>query len=80
MSKHGLDRKEQKQNTRAQHDMMVNHRSSENAREWFRRPAYQAKSLIRAQGEQIEHDDVLSYLDKHGHDSKGEMPDGQESS
>lgn len=80
MNKYGFDRKEQRQNSKTQHDMMANHRSSEKAKERFRRPAYQVKAPIREQGEQMERSDVLGYLDKRGHDTKGEMRIEQEDS
>lgn len=80
LNKYGFDRKEQRQNSKTQHDMMANHRSSEKAKERFRRPAYQVKAPIREQGEQMERNDVLGYMDKLGHDVKGEMQIGQEDS
>ena len=47
---------------------------SEKASEIFRTPSfYQAQSLVKAQGEQMERNDVLGYMDKLGHDVKGEM-------
>lgn len=46
--------------------------------QWFKHPAYQARSMIREQGEQMERNDVLGYMDKRGHDVKGEMQVGQE--
>lgn len=80
LNKYEFDRKEQRQNSKTQHDMMANHRSSEKAKERFRRPAYQVKAPIREQGEQMERNDVLGYMDKLGHDVKGEMPSGKEDS
>ena len=44
----------------------------------FNRPPYQARSLIRAQGEQMQRYEVDGYMDKQGHDVKGEMPSGKE--
>lgn len=80
MNKYGFDRKEQRQNSKTQNDMMANHRSSDKAKERFRCPAYQVKAPIREQGEQMERNDVLGYMDKLGHDVKGEMQIGQEDS
>lgn len=62
-------RKEHKRESAIQHDMMANHRSSENAKEWFRRPAYQVKRY-----------DPLEYMDKLGCDTKGGMQVGQKDS
>lgn len=70
MSKHGIDKTNQRKNSRVQHDMMVNHRSSEKAKEHFRRPAYQMCGLTKTQGQQMEQCDVLGYLDKRGQDVK----------
>lgn len=52
---------------------MSNQTPKSNAEQWFKHPAYQARSLIREQGEQMERNDVLGYMDKLGHDVKGEM-------
>ena len=43
-------------------DQMASRSSSERAKEWFHRPAYQAKQLVREQGEQMENRDMLDYL------------------
>ena len=37
-------------------DQMAEHKPSDNASKWFRRPAYQVGRLIRRQGEQIRGD------------------------
>lgn len=52
---------------------MSNQTPKSNAEKWFKHPAYQARSMIREQGEQMERNDVLGYMDKRGHDTKGEM-------
>ena len=43
-------------------EQMANRSPSERAKEWFHRPAYQARKLVREQGEQMENKDVLDYL------------------
>lgn len=43
----------------------------------FKRPAYQARSMIAEQGKQMEHVDVAEYLAKK-YDIKGEIDDGRE--
>lgn len=74
MSKHGIDKTNQRKNSRVQHDMMVNHRRNDKAYERFKRESYyQSQALVKAQGEQMERNDVLGYMDKLGHDVKGEM-------
>ena len=47
---------------------MSNSAPKNNASQWFKHPAYQARSLIREQGEQMERNDVLGYLKKRGQD------------
>lgn len=43
----------------------------------FKRPAYQARSMIAEQGKQIEHESVTEYLAKK-YDVKGEIDNGRE--
>ena len=43
-------------------EQMASRSPSERAKEWFHRPAYQARKLVREQGEQIENNDMLDYL------------------
>lgn len=43
-------------------EQMANRSPSERAKEWFHRPAYQARKLVREQGEQMESKDMLDYL------------------
>lgn len=79
MSKHGIDKTNQRKNSRVQHDMMVNHRRNDKAYKRFKQePYYQSQILVKAQGQQMERNDVLGYLDKRGHDIKGEMPSEKE--
>lgn len=67
MSKYGIDKTNQRKNSRVQHDMMVNHRRNDKAYERFKRESYyQSQELVKAQGEQMKHDDVLGYLEKKG--------------
>ena len=47
------------------------------ARDDFKRPAYQARSMIAEQGKQMEHVSVEEYLAKK-YDIKGEIDDGRE--
>lgn len=41
---------------------LAEQKPTDRAKEWFRRPPYQAGNLIRAQGEQVEHKDTMDYL------------------
>lgn len=43
-------------------EQMANRSPSERAKEWFHRPAYQARKLVQEQGEQMENKDMLDYL------------------
>ena len=43
-------------------EQMASRSPSEVASEWFHRPAYQARKLVREQGEQMENKDMLDYL------------------
>lgn len=43
-------------------DQMASRSPSEVASEWFHRPAYQARKLVREQGEQMQSKDTLDYL------------------
>ena len=43
-------------------DDVFEKRVDEAARERFRRPAYQAGSMVRAQGRQLEHRTLIEYL------------------
>lgn len=43
-------------------EQMANRSPSERAKEWFHRPAYQARKLVREQGQQMENKDMLDYL------------------
>lgn len=53
-------------------DQMSERKPASKAREVFKRPAYQARSMIAEQGKQMEHVDVAEYLAKK-YDIKGEM-------
>ena len=81
MSKHGIDKTNQRKNSRVQHDMMVNHRRNDKAYKRFKQELYyQSQILVKAQGEQMERNDVLGYMDKLGHDIKRGMRIEQEDS
>lgn len=41
---------------------MAEQKPTEGAKKWFERPPYQVGRLIRAQGEQVEHKELLEYL------------------
>jgi hypothetical protein len=49
----------------------------ENAREKFKRPAYQAAAMIRQQGKQIEHNCLMEYLAEKYDIGKGVDAGGQ---
>lgn len=58
---------------------MAEQKPTDKAKEWFSRPPYQAGKMIRAQGEQAEHKDVLDYLAKKYDIKAGVDAGGQES-
>lgn len=50
---HGWTRKEMKRDSKSHYEDMAEQTADPKALERFRRPAYQARRMIRAQGEQI---------------------------
>ena len=58
-------------------EQMSEHKPLSKARDAFKRPAYQARSMLAEQGKQIEHESVTEYLAKK-YDIKGEMQVGRE--
>ena len=57
----GRDRKTQARD-KLRKDDVFEKRVDEAARERFRRPAYQAGSMVQAQGRQLEHRTLIGYL------------------
>ena len=57
----GRDRKTQARD-KVRKDDVFEKRVDEAARERFRRPAYQAGSMVQAQGRQLEHRTLIEYL------------------
>ena len=57
----GRDRKTQARD-KVRKDDVFEKRVDEAARERFRRPAYQAGSMVQAQGRQLEHRTLIGYL------------------
>ena len=55
-------------------EQMSEHKPLSKARDAFKRPAYQARSMIAEQGKQMEHVSVEEYLAKK-YDIKGEIDD-----
>ena len=53
-------------------DNVFEKRVDEAARERFRRPAYQAGSMVQAQGRQLEHRTLIGYLAEK-HDIKADL-------
>lgn len=60
---HGRTRKEMKRDSESHYDGMAEQTADPKALERFRRPAYQARRMIRAQGEQIGEKNIRSDAD-----------------
>lgn len=58
------DRKEMKADQTIHHEELADTRPSDKAKERFRRPAYQARGMIREQGRQMERMSAAEYLAK----------------
>ena len=58
------DRKEMKADQQRHYEGLEELPVSRKAKERFRRPAYQARGMIREQGRQMERMSVAEYLDK----------------
>jgi len=56
------DRKEMKADQQRHYEELSDTRPSEKAKEHFRRPAYQARGMIREQGRQMERMSADKYL------------------
>lgn len=61
-------------------EQMASRSPSEVASEWFHRPAYQARKLVREQGEQMDNNDMLDYLADKYDINAGVITDGQKDS
>lgn len=62
MKKHKRDRHSIKADQTIHHEELADTRPSDKAKERFRRPAYQARGMIREQGRQMERMSVEKYL------------------
>lgn len=62
MKKHKRDPHSIKADQTIHHEELADTRSSEKAKERFRRPAYQARGMIREQGQQMERMSAEKYL------------------
>lgn len=62
MKKHKRDPHSFKTDQTIHHEELADTRPSEKAKERFRRPAYQARGMIREQGRQMERMSVDKYL------------------
>lgn len=60
-------RKEQRRDSQDHYCCIAEQKVDAKAAERFNRPAYQVRKAIRAQGEQVEHKDMVEYLaEKYG--------------
>lgn len=64
MKKHKRDPHSIKADQTTHHEEMADTKPSEKAKERFRRPAYQARGMIREQGRQMERMSAAEYLAK----------------
>ena len=64
MKKHNRDPHSIKADQTIHHEKLADTRPSEKAKERFRRPAYQARGMIREQGRQMERMSAAEYLAK----------------
>lgn len=64
MKKHKRDQHSIKADQTIHHEELADTRPSEKAKERFRRPAYQARGMIREQGRQMERMSADEYLAK----------------
>lgn len=64
MKKHKREPHSIKADQTIHHEKLVDTKPSEKAKERFRRPAYQARGMIREQGRQMERMSAAEYLDK----------------
>lgn len=64
MKKHNRDPHSIKADHTIHHEKLADTKPSEKAKERFRRPAYQARGMIRAQGRQMERMSAAEYLAK----------------
>lgn len=64
MKKHKREPHSIKADQTIHHEKLADTKPSEKAKERFRRPAYQARGMIREQGRQLERMSAAEYLDK----------------
>lgn len=64
MKKHKREPHSIKADQTIHHEKLADTKPSEKAKERFRRPAYQARGMIREQGRQMERMSAAEYLDK----------------
>lgn len=64
MKKHNRDPHSVKADQTIHHEKLADTKPSEKAKERFRRPAYQARGMIREQGRQMERMSAAEYLAK----------------
>ena len=64
MKKHNRDPHSIKADQTIHHEKLADTKPSEKAKERFRRPAYQARGMIREQGRQMERMSAAEYLAK----------------
>lgn len=64
MKKHKGDPHSIKADQTIHHEELTDTKPSDKAKERFRRPAYQARGMIREQGRQMERMSAAEYLDK----------------
>lgn len=64
MKKHKRDQYSIKADQTIHHEELADTRPSDKAKERFRRPAYQARGMIREQGRQMERMSAAEYLAK----------------
>lgn len=64
MKKHKRDQHSIKADQTIHHEELAGTRPSDKAKERFRRPAYQARGMIREQGRQMERMSAAEYLAK----------------
>lgn len=64
MKKHNRDLHSIKADQTIHHEKLADTKPSEKAKERFRRPAYQARGMIREQGRQMERMSAAEYLAK----------------
>lgn len=71
----GRTRKEMKRDSKSHYEGMAEQTADLKALERFRRPAYQARRMIRAQGEQIGEKNIRGDADGHNKGNATELPE-----